>query len=126
MKQVCLRAATAAALLVFAAAAQADVHEELNRILEGNASSAAFARICDEEPVSEQLKSSTMLLLAVNGIAPQSVQLGSARFNDVMRRELAGVKSIKSVDCPAKVREARERLSMTQGAIQAGRRPPDN
>jgi hypothetical protein len=104
----------------------ADANAELNRILEANASSAAYARICDEEPMSEQLKSSTMLLLAVNGLEPQVVQLGSAKFNDVMRRQIAAFRSAKDVDCPARVQEARDRLSFTHRSIQAGRRdaPP--
>jgi hypothetical protein len=104
----------------------ADANAELNRILEANASSAAYARICDEEPMSEQLKSSTMLLLAVNGLEPQVVQLGSAKFNDVMRRQIAAFRSAKDVDCPTRVQEARDRLSFTHRVIQAGRRdaPP--
>lgn len=118
------RAALLAGAILPAAVALADVNAELNRILDANASAAAFARICDEEPMSEQLKSSTMMLLAVNGLEPQTVQLGSAKFNDVMRRELANLRTTKSVDCPARVREARERLSLTHWIIQAGRRDP--
>ncbi|HEY7759818.1 MAG TPA: hypothetical protein VIA64_10435 [Burkholderiales bacterium] len=117
-----LRTALLAAALLPAGAALAEGNAELNRILEANASAAAFARICDEEPMSEQLKSSTMMLLAVNGLGPQIVQLGSAKFNDVMRREIAGFRTAKDVDCPARVKEARERLSFTHAIIQAGRR----
>ena len=121
-----LRAVLLAAALLLTGPALAEGHAELNRILEANASAAAFARICDEEPMSEQLKSSTMMLLAVNGLEPQVVQLGSAKFNDVMRREIAGLRSVKDVDCPARVQEARERLSSTHAIIQAGRRDSPN
>jgi len=119
------RASLLAAVL-WAPAGMADVYAELNGILEANATSAAFARICDEEPVSEQLKSSTMLLLTVHGIPAQNIQLGSAKFNDVMRREIANFRSAKKVDCTARVKEARERLAFTQGVIQAGRRDVPN
>ena len=113
--------------LLWTPAGMADVNAELNRILEANASSAAFARICAEEPMSEQLKSTTMLLLAVNGIEAQNIQLGSAKFNDIMRREVANFRSARNVDCAARVKEARERLAFTQGVIQASRREtPDN
>lgn len=122
MQRLRLHPAITALALAWAVSAQADVNQALNRILEENATSAAYARMCDEEPMSEQLKSNTMMLLAVNGLPPHNVQLGSARFNDIMRREFSAVKSAKQVDCPARVREARERLAFTQGAIQAGRR----
>jgi len=112
----------AAALLVSPLAFADDaVNAELNKMLEANASSAAYARICAEEPISEQLKSNTMMLLAVNGLPAHNVQLGSAKFNDVMRREIAGVHSLKDVDCQAKVREARERLATTQDIIRGSR-----
>jgi len=100
----------------------ADVNEELNKILEQNGAAAAYAKICDDEPVSDQLKSTTMMLLAVNGLEPQAIQLGSAKFNDVMRREIANFRSAKNIDCAAKVKEARQRLTFTQGGIQAGHR----
>jgi hypothetical protein len=54
--------AVAAACIALPARAQ-DVNAEFNRILEANAAAAAYARICDEEPMSERLKSSTMMLL---------------------------------------------------------------
>jgi len=120
------RAGLLATALLWAPAGIADANVELNKILEANAASAAFARICDEEPISEQLKSSTMLLLAVNGIGAQNIQLGSAKFNDVMRREIANFRSARNVDCTARVQEARERLAFTQGVIQAGRRDAPN
>lgn len=116
------RAATMAAAYVCAPVCFADVNAELNKILEANASSAAYARICDEEPISEQLKSSTMMLLAVNGVEAQNVQLGSAKFNDVMRGEIANLRGAKQVDCPAKVKQARERLAATQDIIRGSRR----
>ena len=82
--------------------------------------------MCDDEPVSEQLKSSTMMLLVVAGYPAHTVQMGSAKFNDVMRREIASVRSVKDVDCETRVREARERLSATQDIIRRSRRdtPP--
>ena len=101
------------------------MNAELNRMLEENASSAAYARICDEEPMSEQLKANTMMLLAVTGMEAHNVQLGSGKFNDVMRAEIANLRKAKSVDCPAKVREARERLAATQSIIRGSRRASD-
>ncbi len=116
-----LVAAAAALLLSPIGFADEQVNAELNKMLEDNAASAAYARVCGEEPVSDQLKSNTMMLLTVTGLPAYNVQLGSAKFNDVMRRELAGVRSLKDVDCPGKVREARERLTATQGIIQGSR-----
>jgi hypothetical protein len=112
----------AAALAVAAIAQAAGMNAELNRILEENASSAAYARACDEEPMSEQLKANTMMLLAVTGMEPHNVQLGSAKFNDVMRREIASLGGSKKVDCPARVQEARDRLAATQGIIRGSHR----
>ena len=40
-------------LLGITCAARADPNGELNKILEDNAVSAAYARMCDEEPISE-------------------------------------------------------------------------
>lgn len=119
-----MRSWLAAALLCSAAFAQADEEKNarVNAMLEANASSAAFARICDDEPTSEQLKSSTMLLLAVAGYPTHTVQMGSAKFNDVMRREIAGLRSLKDVDCDARVNQARERLAMTQDILRNSRR----
>jgi len=108
--------------LVVAPAVAADANEELNKILEQNGAAAAYAKICDDEPTSDQLKSTTMMLLAVNGLEAQAIQLGSAKFNDVMRREIAKFRSMKSIDCEAKVKEARQRLTFTQAGIQAGHR----
>ena len=108
--------------LLVAPAIAADANEELNKILEQNGAAAAYAKICDDEPTSDQLKSTTMMLLAVNGLEAQAIQLGSAKFNDVMRREIAKFRSMKSIDCEAKVKEARQRLTFTQAGIQAGHR----
>jgi hypothetical protein len=111
-----------AALALASAAQAADMNTELNRILEENASSAAYARICDEETMSEQLKANTMMLLAVTGMEPHNVQLGSAKFNDVMRREMVSQRASKKVDCSARVQEARDRLAATQGIIRGSHR----
>ncbi len=99
---------------------------QINALLEANASSAAFARICEEEPVAEQLKTTTMLLLTVTGYPSHTVQMGSAKFNDVMRREVANFRTRNEVDCADKVRQARERLTSTQDIIRNSRRdaPP--
>ena len=108
--------------LLVAPVAAADANEELNKILEQNGAAAAYAKICDDEPTSDQLKSTTMMLLAVNGLEAHAIQLGSAKFNDVMRREIANFRSMKNIDCEAKVKEARQRLTFTQAGIQAGHR----
>jgi hypothetical protein len=108
------------------AAADTSANEELKKILEQNGAAAAYAKICDDEPTSDQLKSTTMMLLAVNGLEAQAIQLGSAKFNDVMRREIASFRSMKNVDCEAKVKEARQRLTVTQAGIQAGHREAPN
>jgi len=113
-------------LVAPAAAADTSANEELNKILEQNGAAAAYAKICDDEPTSDQLKSTTMMLLAVNGLEAQAIQLGSAKFNDVMRREIASFRSMKNVDCEAKVKEARQRLTFTQAGIQAGHREAPN
>jgi len=123
-----LAAAVLAALPALAGAAEVDAEKnaQVNAMLEANASSAAFARMCDDEPTSEQLKSSTMMLLVVAGYPAHTVQMGSAKFNDVMRREIASVQSLKDVDCETRTGEARARLAGTQQIIQGSRRdtPP--
>jgi hypothetical protein len=111
-----------AAALAAAPAYAGDVNTELNRLLEENAASAAYARVCNEEPISEQLKANTMMLLAATGMEAHNVQLGSGKFNDVMRAEIAKLHNAKSVDCPTKVQEARERLAATQNIIRGSRR----
>jgi len=117
-------AALALAAVTYAAGPAA----ELNRILEENASSAAYARVCGEEPMSEQLKANTMMLLAVTGMEAHNIQLGSGKFNDVMRKEIASLTRAEPVDCATKVQEARERLTATQNIIRGSRRdaPPGN
>jgi hypothetical protein len=113
-------AALAAAL---SQTAHADSYEELDKFLEANAISAAYAQMCDEEPISDQLKSSTMMLLAVSGLQPHNVQLGSAKWREVMRRQFALTKNASSVDCAERVPEAKARLSETQHIIEATRKP---
>ena len=115
-------AALGAAVVAAALAQAAEPDAELNRILEENARSAAYARVCAEEPVSEQLKANTMMLLAVTGMEPHNVQLGSGKFNDIMRAEIGQLRNARKVDCPAKVQEARERLTATQAMIRGSRR----
>jgi hypothetical protein len=103
--------------------AQADQNEELNKFLEDNAVSAAYARMCDEEPVAEELKANTMMLLAVSGVPPHNVQLGSAKWGEIVRRQFAATSNAKSVNCPQRVAEAKARLNETQRIIQATRKP---
>ena len=103
--------------------AHADQNADLNKYLEDNAVSAAYARMCDEEPVAEELKANTMMLLAVHGIEPHNVQLGSAKWSEIVRREFASTKNSESVDCSSRVSEAKARLAQTQKIIQATRRP---
>jgi hypothetical protein len=55
----------AAFLLAAAGFAHADQNADLNTFLEDNAVSAAYARMCDEEPIAVLLKAKTMMLLAV-------------------------------------------------------------
>lgn len=112
----------ATALLALSAPARADLNALLNELLEQNATAAAYAKMCDEEPIAEQLKSTTMLVLTTNDVAAENIQLGSAKFNDVMRREVAQYKSGKRPDCAAKAREARERLDFTQDILRKTRR----
>jgi len=119
-----LPASLAAAILAIAGTASAagEMNTELDRLLEENASSAAYARVCDEEPMAEQLKANTMMLLAVTGMEAHNIQLGSGKFNDVMRKEIAHLSKASPVDCAAKVQEARERLTATQSIIHGSRR----
>ena len=111
-----------AALSSAAFPAYADEHQELNKFLEDNAASAAYARMCDEEPIAEELKANTMMLLAVHGVPPHNVQLGSAKWSDIIRHKFAAT-NIKSVNCSARVAEAKTRLGETQRIIQATRKP---
>lgn len=112
----------ATALFALAPAARAEMNAQLNELLEQNAAAAAYAKMCDEEPIAEQLKSSTMLVLTTNDMASENIQLGSAKFNDVMRREIGQFKGSKRPDCPTKTQEARERLTFTQDILRKTRR----
>ena len=51
-------------------AADAETNHELNKYLEDNAVASAYALMCEEETVSDQLKANTMVLLVVNGLPP--------------------------------------------------------
>ena len=73
--------------------------------------------------MAEELKANTMMLLAVNGIQPHNVQLGSAKWREIMRREFAGIKNTESLNCASRISEAKARLGETQKIIAAGRRP---
>jgi len=116
-------AASALAALALSPAARADANAELNEFLEKNAVASAYALMCDEEPMAEQLKANTMILLAVNGLPTHNVQLGSAKYNQVMKREVAATRNPKQIDCAVRVAEAKSRLAETQGILQATRRP---
>lgn len=123
MKMIPLRSITVAtALFALAGVARADLNSQLNELLEQNAAAAAYAKMCDDEPTAEQLKSSTMLVLTTNDVAAENIQLGSAKFNDVMRREIGQFKGSKRPDCASKTREARDRLSFTQDVLRKTRR----
>ncbi len=112
-----------AALSSAAFPAHADQNQELNKFLEDNAVAAAYARMCDEEPMAEELKANTMMLLAVHGIEPHNIQLGSAKWSEIIRREFSSTKNTKSVNCQSRVSEAKARLLETQKIIQATRKP---
>jgi hypothetical protein len=105
------------------AGADGSANADLAKFLEDNAVASAYATMCDDEPVSDQLKANTMVLLAVNGLPPHNVQLGSAKYNDVMRREVAATKNPKALDCPAQVALAKSRLAQTQAILRATHRP---
>ncbi|MFN0314078.1 MAG: hypothetical protein ACKVQA_03440 [Burkholderiales bacterium] len=104
-------------LAMLSAGALAD-NAALNAMLEENASAAAYARLCDDEPVSDQLKSSTMLMLALSGIDAQSVQLGSGKFNDIVRREVRAKRKPGELDCSVKLPWAKDRLAATQASVR--------
>jgi hypothetical protein len=118
-----MRGAAFAMAAVLSWSAHADQYEELNKFFEANAVSAAYAQICDQEPISEALKSSTMMLLAVSGIQPRNIQLGSAKWGEIMRREFTATKNTSAVNCPERVSEAKARLDETQHIIEATRKP---
>jgi hypothetical protein len=112
-----------AVITLLAAGAHADAGPELARLLEANAVASAYARMCDEEPMAEQLKVNTMILLAVNGLPAHNVQLGSAKFNEIMKREFAATKTAAEVHCTTRIAQARERLEQTQKILQSTRKP---
>ena len=105
------------------AGADGSGNADLAKFLEDNAVASAYATMCDDEPVSDQLKANTMVLLAVNGLPPHNVQLGSAKYNDVMRRQVAATKNPKALDCAAQVAQAKSRLAQTQAILRATHRP---
>jgi hypothetical protein len=105
------------------AGADGNANADLAKFLEDNAVASAYAMMCDEEPVADQLKANTMVLLAVNGLPPHNVQLGSAKYNEVMRREVAATKNPKALDCRAQVASAKSRLAQTLAILQATHRP---
>ena len=111
------------ATLLACPAAHAEADAELARMLERNATSSAYAHMCDEEPIAEQLKANTMMLLAVNGLPVHNVQLGSAKYSQIIRREFNATKRLSDVDCPARVAQAKEHLSETLNIIRSMRRP---
>lgn len=83
---------------------------ELNEMVEQNAASAAHARLCNEDPMTEQLKATTMLVLALSGVASENVQLGSAKFTDVMRKEMHAKRKVKDFSCREHLAVAEDRL----------------
>lgn len=85
-------------LALLCTGAHAD-NTELNDMLERNAASAGHARLCNEDPLAEQLKSSTMLVLALSGLPAENVQLGSIKFTDTMRREMRDRRKDKDFNC---------------------------
>ena len=113
----------ASLLGAYHAGADGNVNADLAKFLEDNAVASAYAPMCDEEPVSDQLKANTMVLLAVNGLPPHNVQLGSAKYNDVMRRAVAATKNPKALDCAAQLAQAKSRLAQTQAILRATHKP---
>ena len=110
-------------LIAPAHAADAEINHELAKFLEDNAVASAYALMCEEETVSEQLKANTMVLLAVNGLPPHNVQLGSVKYNQIMRREVDATKNFKTLDCASRIAEAKARLAQTQQILQATHKP---
>lgn len=102
--------------------ASAEPGPELNAMLEANAVAAAYARMCNEEPMAEQIKVDTMLVLAGSGLPAHNVQLGSAKFNYLMRQEFDKTKRASDVNCPERVADARARLAETHAIIEAARK----
>lgn len=99
-----------------AAQAWAD-NAELNIMLEDNAAAAAHARLCGDEPKSDLLKANTMLLLAFSGMEAQNIQLGSAKFNDILRQEIRAKRAPKSLNCEETLASADAKLQATREAL---------
>ncbi|MBM3393691.1 MAG: hypothetical protein FJY37_03420 [Betaproteobacteria bacterium] len=95
--------------LAASTAARAD-NADLDQMLELNALAAAHARLCNEEPVAEQLKATTMMVLALSGVPAQNVQLGSGKFADTMRQEVYAHRKAKDLQCASRVQAALARL----------------
>lgn len=112
--------ALSAYLLIASGWARAD-NAALNIMLEENASAAAFARLCGDEPKSDLLKANTMLLLAFSGLEPQSIQLGSAKFNDILRQEIRARRAPESFKCEEKLASADAKLASTREALAKAR-----
>ncbi len=100
--------------------AQAD-NTALNGMLEENAAAAAFARLCGDEPASDLLKANTMLLLAFSGLDPKVIQLGSAKFNDILRQQLRTRRTPDSINCSQKLADASDKITSTSAAITRAR-----
>lgn len=99
-----------AAVALMSGSALADTND-LNDMLERNAASAGHGRLCNEDPLSEQLKSATMLVLALSGVPSENVQLGSAKFSDLMRKEMQERRKDRDFQCKAHIPVAEERLA---------------
>ncbi len=98
----------------------------IEEMLESNATASAYARICDEPLVADQLKTSTMLLLTLIGMDPKKIQLGSYKYTMVIKREINAYDPRKiKVNCDQRVRDAKDRVEKTNGIIAASRRPED-
>lgn len=100
----------AVTLALQCAGALAD-NAELNEMLERNAASAGHARLCNEDPLAEQLKSSTMLVLALSGLPSENVQLGGLKFTDTMRREMRERRKDKDFSCRKHISIGEERVA---------------
>lgn len=107
-----------ATLAILCGGAHAD-NTELNDMLEHNAASAGHSRLCNEDPLSEQLKSATMLVLALSGLPAENIQLGSAKFTDLMRKEMAERRKDRGFHCKRHMAVAEERLAQAHKNVRA-------
>jgi len=55
-------------------------------------------------------------------LPPHNVQLGSVKYNEIMRREVAATTNFKALDCSTKIADAKARLAQTQQILQATHR----